>query len=76
MSEGRQPGELPHVRGQGRRLRVPSCHSTGAAERSYPISEARGCSQEEQPHVQGAVAEPAQEGLEVLSHVEGQEGQR
>ena len=32
--------------------------------------------QEDQPHVQGAVAVWAQEGLEELSHVEGQEGQR
>ena len=30
--------------------------------------------QEKQPHVQGAVAARAQEGLEELSHVEGQEG--
>ena len=29
---------------------------------------------EDQPHVQGAVAARAQEGLEELSHVEGQEG--
>ena len=56
--------ELPQVRGQG------------AAERSYPASEARGGSQEDQPHVQGAVAARAQEGQEELSRVEGQEGQR
>ena len=31
---------------------------------------------EDQPHVQGAMAAWAQEGLEELSHVEGQEGQR
>ena len=31
---------------------------------------------EDQPHVQGAVAAWAQEGLEELSHVEGQDGQR
>ena len=37
-------------------------------------SEVRGGSQEEQPHIQGAVAARAQEGLEELSHVEGQEG--
>ena len=30
--------------------------------------------QEKQPHVQGAVAARAQEGLEELSHTEGQEG--
>ena len=35
---------------------------------------ARSGSQEDQPHVQGAVAAQAQEGLEELSHVEGQEG--
>ena len=38
--------------------------------------EARGGGLEDQPHVQGAVAAPAQEGLEELSHVEGQEGRR
>ena len=62
------------------------------AKRSYPVSEvrgsgreelphaptpeARGGGREEQPHVQGAVAAWAQEGLEELSHVEGQEGRR
>ena len=43
------------------------------AER-YPASEVRGGGQGELPHVQGAVAAGAQEGLEELSHVEGQEG--
>ena len=46
----------------------------GAAERSYPASEVRGCGQEDEPHDQGAVAAQVQEGLEELSHVEGQEG--
>ena len=46
------------------------------AERSYPASEARGGGQEDQPQVQGAVAARAQEGLEELSHIEGQEGRR
>ena len=46
------------------------------AERSYPMSEVRGGGREEQPHVQGAVAAQAHEGLEELSHVEGQEGRR
>ena len=41
---------------------------------SYPASEARGGGWEEQPHAQGVVAVRAQEGLEELSHVEGQEG--
>ena len=35
-----------------------------AAERSYPTPEVRGGSQEEQPHIQGAAAAWAQEGLE------------
>ena len=97
--------ELPHVRGQGQRPRVPDCNGTGTAERSYPASAVRGGGREEipsvrgqgrwaggatprphargqgrrrreQPHVQGAVAARAQEGLEELSHVEGQEGRR
>ena len=46
-----------------------------AAERNYPTSEVRGGGQEDQPHVQGVVAARAQEVLEELSHVEGQEGQ-
>ena len=40
------------------------------------MSEVRGGGREEQPHVQGAVAVRVQEGLEELSHVESQEGQR
>ena len=42
--------------------------------RSTGYAEARGGGREDQPHVQGAVAAWAQEGLEELSHVEGQEG--
>ena len=68
----------------------PASEVRGAAERRYPASEVRGSGQEEiphalkpeargggreeQPHVQGALAAWAQEGLEELSHVEGQEG--
>ena len=63
----------------------------GGNERSYPKSEvrgggreeishaptpeARGSGQEDQPHVQGAEAVRVQEGLQELSHFEGQEGQ-
>ena len=43
-----------------------------AAGRSNPTPEARGRGREDQPH---AVAAWAQEGLEELSHVEGQKGQ-
>ena len=47
-----------------------------AAGRSNPTTEARGSGREDQPHIQGALAAPAQEGLEELSHVESQEGRR
>ena len=47
-----------------------------AVGRSNHMTEARGGGQEDQPHVQGAVAAWAQKGLEELSHVESQEGQR
>ena len=55
----------PQAQGQGRR-------AGGATPRPKP--EARGGGREDQPHIQGAVAAQAQEGLEELSHVEGQEG--
>ena len=54
----------------------PGSKVRGGDERSYPRPEARGGGWEVQPHVQGAVAVQEQEGLEELSHVEGQEGQR
>ena len=73
--------ELPHVRGRGSgreyqtamvqerpRGATPRPRSGAAAGRSYPTPEARGSSREDQPHVQGAVAARAQEGLEELSH--------
>ena len=53
-----------------------SPRSGGAAERSYPESEIRSGGREDQPHVQGAMAVWVQEGLEELSHIEGQEGPR
>ena len=55
---------------------MPGCNNAGASERSYPISEAWGSGREELPHTKGAVAAWAQEGIEELSHVEDQEGQR
>ena len=78
--------ELSHIQGQGQKPGGPHAWRV-AAKRSYPTSEARGGGREDQPHargqgrqlggpthVQGAVATRAQEGLEELSHVEGQEG--
>ena len=47
-----------------------------AAGRRYSIPEARSSGREEQPHVQGAVAAWAQEGLEELPHIQGQEGRQ
>ena len=47
-----------------------------AARRSNPTPEARGGGREDQPHIQGAVAARVQEGLEELSHVEGQKGRQ
>ena len=40
------------------------------------MTEHRGSDREGQLHIQGAVAAWAQEGLEELSHIEGQEGRR
>ena len=68
--------ELPRVRGQGQQPRgATPCPMAGAAARkSNPMPEARGGVWEEHLHVQGAVAAWAQEGLEELFHVQGQEG--
>ena len=52
----------------------PASEARAATRRSNPTPEARGSGLEEQPHVQGTVAAWAQEGLEELSHTEGQEG--
>ena len=59
-----QPRKATQVQGQGRLPR-------GATPRLK-----MGGGREDQPHVQGAVAAQAQEGLEELSHIEGQEGQQ
>ena len=81
-------GATPHPL-SGQRPKVPGCDGTGTGERSYPrlrpgmadgrshlMPEARGISQEEQPQVQGAVVARAQEGLEELFYVQGQEGRQ
>ena len=80
--------ELPHVRGQGQKPGGPHAQRA-VTKRSYPTSEVRGSGQEcqaaraqelprraTQAPVQGVVAVQAQEILEELSHVEGQEGRR
>ena len=61
----------------GRSYPVPEARGGGREELSHaPTPEVRGGGREDQPHVQGAMAAQAQEGLEELSHVEGQEGLR
>ena len=55
---------------------APSPRPGVAGGRSYPTPEARGGGREDQSHVQGAVAAWVQEGLEELSHIEGQEGRQ
>ena len=44
------------------------------AQRSYTASKARGDGREEPQNIQGVVAARAQEGLEELLHIQGQEG--
>ena len=76
MPEGQQPrGGTPRP-SQGQRPRLPGCNGAGTAERSYPTSEVRGGGREELPHAQGAVPLWAQEGLEELLLVQGQEGRQ
>ena len=79
-SGGRE--ETPRVRGQGRPAEATSRPRPGAVTlKSHPEPEARGSSWEEPPTPEAraggatrrAVAAQAQEGLEELSHVEGQE---
>ena len=55
----------------------PTSEVTGGGREELPHApkpEARGGGREDQPHVQGAMAVREQEGLEQLSHIEGQEG--
>ena len=87
--QGWPPGGVTPRPRSGQRPREPGCDSTGTSKRrypasevragnkrSYPASKVRGGRQEELPHNQGAVAVQAQEGLEELFHVEGQEGRQ
>ena len=62
---------MSEVRGSG-----PGCQAATAQEPLRGASKVRGGGWEEQPHVQGVVAVRAQEGLEELLHIQGQEGQR
>ena len=60
------------VRGGGR-----ECQATTAQEQPRgDMPQVRGSGQEEQAHIQRAEPARAQEGLEELLHVQGQEGRR
>jgi len=89
MPEWRRPrGITPHLRSgaeaesarlqrcRNGREELPKSRVRGGGREELPKSEVRGCGWEDQPYVQGVVATRAQKGLEELSHVEGQEGQR
>ena len=54
----------------------PTPAARGGGWEEQPHAQGQGQWREDQTHVQGAVAARAQEGLEELSHVEGQEGQQ
>ena len=65
---GRGQEEIPHA---------PKPEARGGRWEELPhipTPKARGSGREDQPHIQGAMAAQVQEGLEELSHIEGQEG--
>ena len=88
----RGQGQWPRVPGcdgpETAERSYPTSEVRVGGREELPPSEARGGGREEPPcirahgwlggatHIQGAVAALAQEGLEELSHVEGQEGRR
>ena len=79
MSEVRAEAGRPHARRVAAKRSYPASEVRGSNWEELfhaPKSEAKGSSREDQPHVQGALAAWAQEGLEKLPHVEGQEGQQ
>ena len=74
MAQELPRGATPRPRSAGAaERRYPASKVRGRKERSYPTSEARGGGREDQPHTVDA---RAQEGLEELSPIEGQEGRR
>ena len=74
MPEGRQPrGVTPRPR-SGAAAESTRLRQRRNSREELACVQGRGGGREDQPHIQGAVAARAQEGLEELSHVEGQEG--
>ena len=63
--DGRE--ELPHA---------PKPEAKGGGGKEQPHDQGWCGGREDQPYIQGAVAARAREGLEELSHIEGQEGRR
>ena len=59
MPEGRWPGGVTHVQGQGQWPRVSGCDGAGTAERSYPESNVRGGGRERIPREPGQGRGPA-----------------
>ena len=76
MPEGRQPRGVAPCPRSGAAAESARLQRRRNGQEELPKSKVRAGSQEDQPHVQGALAAQAQEGLEELSHVEGQEGRR
>ena len=70
MSEVRGSGR--ECQGRNGREELLYVRGWGSGLEELATSEAKGNGQEEQPHLQGAVAARAQEGLEELFHVQGQ----
>ena len=76
MPKERRPrGATPHPRSGAvaKSARLRQCRSS---REELPPPKARGSGREELPHIQGAVAAQAPEGLEELFHVQGREGRR
>ena len=74
MPEGRWPRRVTQRPRSGAAAESASLRWHRNSREELPQSEVRGGGQEEQPHAQGAVAAWAQESLEELFHVQGQEG--
>ena len=76
MPEGRQPRGVAPCPRSGAAAESARLQRRRNGQEELPKSKVRAGSQEDQPHVQGAMAAGAQKGLEELFHVEGQEGWR
>ena len=78
MSKARGSSQSARLQRHGNgREELPKSEVRGGGQEELPHTpthEAKDGSREEQPHIQGEVVARVQEGLEELSHVEGQEG--